>query len=362
MTMAMRKIAILASSVVPPYAANSRDNGQEPRHRVRALAEGLGAEVIDPVVATTALGPLGWVRRLLGTNVLIAWVAFRRRREFSVILSMGERTGIPLAILLRISRRGARHIMIAHRVSARRKRIVIDLFRLHRTIDVFLVYSRFQARFIRKRWAPAAQRVVRLEGFVDTAFFQPPATSPGSDTEIPARILAVGMESRDYETLLRSVSGLDALVIIKASSPWACPPRETEPVAPPPNVSVLAEPATYEQLRSLYASSRVFVMPLLDCDYAAGITSIGEAMAMGLPVVCTEVAGLRDTVVDGVTGKLAPPGDSEALRAAIVWMLAHPQEAGKMGLEGRRRAEALMRIDIFLNSARRAVSTALGAD
>jgi D-inositol-3-phosphate glycosyltransferase len=47
-----------------------------------------------------------------------------------------------------------------------------------------------------------------------------------------------------------------------------------------------------------------------------GLTPL-EAMACGVPVVATEVGGLTDTVVDGITGDLVPPRDPRALAAAL---------------------------------------------
>ena len=54
-----------------------------------------------------------------------------------------------------------------------------------------------------------------------------------------------------------------------------------------------------------------------------------EAMALRRPVVATEVGGIPEMVVDGVTGLLVPPHDAEALAAAIVRLLTdHPLADG----------------------------------
>ncbi len=63
-----------------------------------------------------------------------------------------------------------------------------------------------------------------------------------------------------------------------------------------------------------------------------------EAGARGLPVIASNVAGLRDAVRDGETGILVPHGDHSALAVALVSMLADPERRQRMGEEGRRWA------------------------
>jgi hypothetical protein len=62
-----------------------------------------------------------------------------------------------------------------------------------------------------------------------------------------------------------------------------------------------------------------------------------EAMAAGRPVVASRVGGLRDTIEDGVCGRLVPPREPEALAQAIVDMLRNPEFGQQLGLAGRER-------------------------
>jgi glycosyltransferase involved in cell wall biosynthesis len=70
-----------------------------------------------------------------------------------------------------------------------------------------------------------------------------------------------------------------------------------------------------------------------------GITPL-EAMAAGLPVVATEVGGLRDTVVDGVTGRLVPPRRPDVLARVLAGLLADPPGRLAMARAGRERVVA----------------------
>jgi glycosyltransferase involved in cell wall biosynthesis len=82
----------------------------------------------------------------------------------------------------------------------------------------------------------------------------------------------------------------------------------------------------------------VFVLP----SYAnEGVPqAILQAMMSGLPVVSTTVGAIAEAVDDGVTGRLVPPRDSVALRAALAGLLAAPEAAAAMGRAGRERAVA----------------------
>src|SRR5206468_691330 len=63
--------------------------------------------------------------------------------------------------------------------------------------------------------------------------------------------------------------------------------------------------------------------------------SILEAMALGVPVIATDLGGNRELVEDRVTGRLVPVGDHVALAAAIEAALADP--TGRQTIAARAR-------------------------
>jgi glycosyltransferase involved in cell wall biosynthesis len=66
-------------------------------------------------------------------------------------------------------------------------------------------------------------------------------------------------------------------------------------------------------------------------------TVLAEAMAVGTPVVATQVDGLPEVVRDGETGRLVAPGDPDELAEAVADVLAHRERMGAAAREDARR-------------------------
>jgi len=78
-----------------------------------------------------------------------------------------------------------------------------------------------------------------------------------------------------------------------------------------------------------------------------------EAMSAGLPVVATDVGGIAEQVVEGVTGHVVPAGDPGALADALV-RLAHDAAARtRLGQAGRERIRTEFSLDAMVAAYRR---------
>jgi glycosyltransferase involved in cell wall biosynthesis len=91
-----------------------------------------------------------------------------------------------------------------------------------------------------------------------------------------------------------------------------------------------------DDVRPAIAASSVYVLP----SYSEGTPrTVLEAMAMGRPIVTTDVPGCRETVVDGDNGFLVPAKDVEALAGAMERFIDNPALLERMGARSRAVAE-----------------------
>jgi len=145
---------------------------------------------------------------------------------------------------------------------------------------------------------------------------------------------------------LRAVEDLDVHVVIAAASPWS---KRMEGVATrtiPSNVTV--RKFTQYELRQLYADSCFMVMPLENVKFQAGVTAILECFAMGKAVICSRVDGQTDVVVEDENGRYVPPGDPSTLSTEIRRLLSRPEEAVKLGANGRKLVECQTNLDLYV--------------
>jgi len=215
---------------------------------------------------------------------------------------------------------------------------------VHRVIDRFITYSRWQQRFIQDRWNLSGRRVLWTPFMVDQEFFALNRVTPNSN--VRRQICAVGLERRDYATLLKAVKDLDVHVVIAAASPWSKSAEGVAEQSIPGNVTV--RKFSQHELRQLYADSCFMVMPLENVNFQAGVTAILECMAMSKAVICTRTLGQTDVVVESENGRYVPPGDPSTLRAEICRLLSNPEEAASLGVNGRKLVDCQMSLDLYV--------------
>lgn len=92
-------------------------------------------------------------------------------------------------------------------------------------------------------------------------------------------------------------------------------------------------------------NSGVFVLPSY---YREGIPrSTQEAMAIGRPVITTDVPGCKETVIEGVTGFIIPKWDVAVLVRKMIHFIENPEQVNTMGYQGYLYAKKKFDADLI---------------
>jgi glycosyltransferase involved in cell wall biosynthesis len=164
---------------------------------------------------------------------------------------------------------------------------------------------------------------------VDTDFFRPDASAPKN----PNKILFVGNWLRDFDTLVKVATILAAkspettidVVTLERNKPFfaACG-----------NVSFFSGIPEDDLLRK-YQTAALLLIPMKDCT---ANNSVLEGMAAGLPIVTTDIGGIRD-YVDESCAVLCKPADAEEMAGAVASLLDDKKRMTQLGEKAREAAQ-----------------------
>lgn len=184
----------------------------------------------------------------------------------------------------------------------------------------YAVLSTSEVKTFPKAWGVDPERVV----------FQPFPNTLHSYRNMPTRddgyLFSGGNSLRNYGLLEAALEGVDVPTHIATN--W-------QPTKRLPHVNVRS--TTHEEFMTLLANAHAVVIPLRQSVRSAGQQSYLNAMGLGKPVIVTDTPGVRDYIIDGVTGVIVP-SEPDKMRAAIRHVM-DPANAGFYAEMGRRARE-----------------------
>ncbi|WP_448852352.1 glycosyltransferase family 4 protein [Corynebacterium sp. 335C] len=212
------------------------------------------------------------------------------------------------------------------------------------------------SRYTRDRFAGAfgpRTAFERLPSGVDAELFRP---DPGGRAMIRARhgvsdgeklIVCISrlVARKGQDQLIRALPRIlrdapDARLLIVGSGPGRARLERLARASSAADRIIFAGAVPYEELRAHYCAADCFAMPARTRGGGLDVEGLGivylEAQACGVPVVAGDSGGAPETVVDGVTGHVAPGHDARAIGDAVARILADPAAARAMGEAGRR--------------------------
>jgi glycosyltransferase involved in cell wall biosynthesis len=298
---------------------------RSPRHMMHELANHLSAQVHAPGVDHSPAVSDRLRAQLIGTPG--QWALARdlaaQLGPDDVLFATGEDVGIPLAALAARRAEAPRVAIYAHNLVRPRARAALRLFGAARRVARWFVLSQVQVDLLLRLGVPPP-RICLLAEQTDTAFF-----TPGPAEKRPRPLIAsVGLEQRDYRTLAAATFDLPVDVAISGSSPDAQAMGRAFPTPLPGNMT--RRFYGWPELRQLYRTADIVVVPLFPNTYAAGVTTLLEAGACARPLIVTRTAGLADYLTPE-SSRSVLPGDPAALRSVITELLADDGARARLG-------------------------------
>ena len=258
-----------------------------------------------------------------------AWRLWRRRKGHDAVVTMGARASLFYGLLCAATRTPSRQVMMEYfldipRPSSWRWRFKHVLYRLvaRRALGI-LVNSTGEIASTAARFDLPREKVLYVPMY---STIEPPECVESND----GTILSVGRTLRDNATLLAAARRFRAPLVLVVGK------HDGLPAQLPPNVELLRE-IPLEEAHRLVRRAAVVVIPLLPAERSTGQVVVLEAMALGKPVVATELAGTVDLIENGVDGVLVPAGDIETLATSVNHLLGNPGEARALGRAAFRR-------------------------
>ncbi len=316
---------------------SDRRNDLTPEHLVTMIAGDLEATLHLPLESTAGRPALRDRFGALFYGRPHNWELARRVKKTMVpgdqVYATGDDAGVPLALLCVLS--GSRSIPVATNMTdpARFRSRAIGCF-LSLALDRFLVLlpTQTQVNEVRKSRGWRRSIAVSIDSQTDTRFFR-----PSDDVKLAKErplIVSCGAEQRDYQVLADALGTEDVDVRVCLASPnLNAKTRITIPDPIPSNFEI--RHYSFADLRQLYQTADVVVVPLLENRYSAGLTTILEAAACGAPVIATDSAGLIGSMINRGLLVGVPPANSVALREAVLDDLANPVRATERARNAR---------------------------
>jgi colanic acid/amylovoran biosynthesis glycosyltransferase len=102
------------------------------------------------------------------------------------------------------------------------------------------------------------------------------------------------------------------------------------------NVVIMHGKLMQEDIIEILNKTSVFTLPACIRETSDNLPVVlMESLAMEIPTVSTNIRAIPELIIDGKTGKLIEPDDARELAAAIKLLLLEPQQAEKLGKQGR---------------------------
>jgi glycosyltransferase involved in cell wall biosynthesis len=299
---------------------------------------------IDVIFHRIPFNPYKWRLRLSFYNFFSILFC---RKKFDAIYAVTH-NGLELLIYLRALKLYRKPIVIWHHSAIiipenRLRRIFSNLF--YKGIDKACFFSQslldksIETRKIQRKNA------FLIHWGADLAFYDGIKQHSRNEN---TQYISTGQENRDITTLIEAFNQTNQSceIYLPAWNPIYKTQLQKK-LTVNENIRLFYVNAGYIEMAKKVNEAFAVVIPCLNYPYTVGLTSLVEAMALGLPVITTDNPTYPVDVEKEHIGIKVPYGDVNAWVNAIQYLSAHPEEAKKMGNNARNLAEKKYNLELF---------------
>ena len=276
-------------------------------------------------------------------DMLVAtWKVLTCRQPYGVLYAT-HTLGIEPVILLRALRLYRHPIVVWHhqpivRAKNPLREALARLF--YRGMDHMIFFSEklMQDSLLSEKADPRRMSMVHwgadLEYYGPFQAYSPLPTPP---------FISTGKELRDFETLLQAFRETGLPLVLFAERR-----RQAyfESLHPAENIDLhYGDRPIPHEIAQYVARSRCVCICCQRSNYTVGLTTVVEALALGLPILCTRNPQMPMDIEAEGCGFWLEPNDVEGWKDKLCFIAAHPDEAAAMGRRGRALAERYYNVD-----------------
>jgi glycosyltransferase involved in cell wall biosynthesis len=283
----------------------------------------IAARPIKPLATRSGLQ---WYRRESLISEIKAGAIWLAQKNQIFHYLYGENSYRYLGLMQRIKRNNA--IVCTYHTPQDKFNLTVRTTRHLTRLDAIIAVSTMQLDFLSK--FVGAERTYYVPHGIDVDYFHPGNVSKPENT--PIKCLFVGSHLRDLDTLAETarllVKWREQIQIIAVTSQ-----KNKKILDKGGNITVLTQVNDEDFLR-LYQESDMLLLPLLE---ATANNSILEAMACGLPILSTDLVGVRDYVTEDLA-VLVDLKDAKALAEEVIRLSRDEELRKNMSLASRKHA------------------------
>lgn len=268
--------------------------------------------------------------------IVATWKVLSCRKPYDVLYAT-HTLGIEPIILLRALRLYRHPIVVWHHqpiVKAKNpfRETLARLF--YRGMDHMIFFSEklMQDSLLSKKADP--RRMSMVHWGADLEYYSPLLAPPSGGLPF----ISTGKELRDYETLLKAFQETGLPLTLYVEKKRQAYFEGLNLLGPNVDIHYGDRPIPHE-IALMVAKSRCVCICCQKSNYTVGLTTVVEALALGLPILCTRNPQMPMDIEAEGCGFWLEPQDVEGWKEKLHYIADHPEEAKAMGQRGRVLAE-----------------------